>query len=297
MYSSKLKVTLQLVDGRRFLQVEDNTNTTGECYQIGTAEGSDANNPSASNSLAKFNCNAKFNRDISNNDKVILTNALLVVLNEEKWEEQLYDDNIIVSDAIGNQIELEAQRKGLTYSFNHNGEICNYNEKGTCVILNGTVVGEREINNKQYQMNINENNSTCELKKAANSTDATLSCVVHNKNITGFYIDDQNKTIDNDSTIYLTMKKGLSLCSIENIEDNEYNGQYKKISSSSKGISGGVIAAIVIFSVVVIVLIIGVIVSKTILNKSSAIQTISVSDSCIAKLSNQSNHKNPTNKI
>ena len=161
--------------------------------------------------------------------------------------------------------------------------------------MNGTVDGEKEINNKQYQLNIAENNSTCELKKAANSTEATLSCIVSNKNLTGFYIDDQNKTIDNDSTIYLYMRKGLSLCSIE---DNEVNRNYKKISSSSsKGISGGVIAAIVIFSVVVIVLIIGVIVSKTILNKSSAIQTISVSDSCIAKLSNQSNLKNPTIKI
>ena len=111
------------------------------------------------------------------------------------------------------------------------------------------------------------------LKHAISSNDATLNCIVPNKNKTGFIIDDQESTkIGNstNSTISLVMTNKSRLCSID--EEEEKDNSVKK-KSSSGGLSKGATAGVVVGSVVGVGVIVGTV--TLLVTKSSLFTTSS----------------------
>ena len=77
--------------------------------------------------------------------KVIVINATLTKLNGDKLTRKLFYNNNGISISKRNEIELEAARKGWTYTFNQTQGKCNCNKKRTNIKLIGLVVGESAI--------------------------------------------------------------------------------------------------------------------------------------------------------
>ena len=268
IYSSRIKTILKITNKRKIFK-EDDTIILGDCYQINVAEGSAADDLSEINSLAIFQCNAEFYRDITEKDKIIMTSAELIYFNGEKYKKLLYknDIGVVVSDAINDYIEDEARRLGLNYTFEQiiGKEKCKCNNTGTILTLKGNVYGKSPINKQNYQLTISENKATCQLiKKVINSNISTLSCIISNKNLVQYNISNQKYTLNYSSTIYLKMRNTSGFCFFD--DDESYDVIYG--ASSTNGISKGGIAAIVIISAIVILLIITIIGRNLIFDKS-----------------------------
>ena len=113
--------------------------------------------------------------------------------------------------------------------------------------MNGiiTTANGKTILGNEYTLKTSEKKVTCILyKQYSNSNDSTLICLINNFT-KGFTINNQEASIENNSTLDLYMaNENKILCSEEG-----------GISTSSSGLSGGAIAGTIVACVVGIVVI------------------------------------------
>ena len=255
MVNSKIRVTLIIYKGRNLDEQEP---TEIECPQNGIATGTETSNPSASNSLAKFDCNLDDDA-IVGNEKCKATNLNFININGEDKDNEneknfIEGDGIEVSKFSTNEIEEEAKKQGSTYIFNELSGNCKYNGNKADFTLTGTIDTEQSINGKEYTLKTSGGDAKCNLNKDYQETSATLTCSLTNAEKTSFTIGNQEKNIENDSTLSLKMSdESKELCKAGEGESNRDD------SSSSSGLSGGAIAGIVIACVVVVAIIGGII--------------------------------------
>ena len=249
MFNSKLKFKLIIVTRGRAL--EDNID--GNCIQVGTADGDQSDEPTFLDSIPEFDCEAP-GANIPENNLFRVSDITAYEVNDDNSGVNIdvpYDEETgsqIINDYTDDEIRRKAAEKGKLYRFNQTRK-CRCKVHGTTanLTMNGiiTTANGKTILGNEYILKTSENNVTCILNKQySNSNDSTLICLTNNFT-KGFTVNNQEASIENNSTLDLYMaNENKILCSEEG-----------GISTSSSGLSGGAIAGTIVACVVGIVVI------------------------------------------
>ena len=212
MFNSKVTFDLKII-----INGEATTIIGGKGVQTGTAEGYYAEKPTGKNTLVSIDCEITFENEISDNTEVYVENLFVVLVNDEITKIPISTEklNENIKDKIYNEIEENAEKKGVLYTFVQSEVSCNNDGTNANLQLKGKIESKDALINKVFIVKTSGKNANCKLNKDADSTSAKFDCTVVT-NEKGFTISNQDVTIENELTVSLSMKdEAVKLCTVE----------------------------------------------------------------------------------
>ena len=187
LYKSHISAKIVIYSTGRGRRLQETINA--ECEQRGSAGGQ--NNPTASGTVAKFDCESDpvTNIDFNEITTVSIDEAVITKVNGDDLDTpQLLIDNDNknnfndISELTSSDIENKYESMGNLYEFQQNGDKCYFSGKTANLVLTGDVLYENAISDKTYTLKTKDGkDGKCILNKKGNnnnSTNSTLVCTI-----------------------------------------------------------------------------------------------------------------------
>ena len=217
MFNSEVTFDLKIITNGETTLIKG-----GKGIQTGTSDGYYAEKPTGKNTLVNIDCEITLENEISDNAEVYVENLFAVLVNDVTKNTQIQEGNLNkenIKDKTDNEIEENAEKKGVLYTFVQNEATCNNEGANTNLKLIGTVESKDAFLNKIFKIKTSEKDADCKLNKDTGSTSAIFDCTIET-NEKGFTISNQDVTIENELTVSLVMKdKEAKLCAKVNPEN------------------------------------------------------------------------------